>query len=157
MHEMINATSSFPLASVYEEPKESLELERIEERSRELDLPSDDFDQLKRRILIALHTYGLHNLHQVASFIGGRWTKEAVSKLLESKEGEWYKKELADPNKTPCWTKAELISRLCVEAETASSPKDRINAICKLMEFRGLAAPEGGSRNFSRTIMKFKK
>ena len=122
----------------------------------EVALPCDALDPLKRRILIAVHTYGInsHNsLKQIAAFCD--LPLEVVNKIVEGKDRNWLGKELAEGT-IPCFTKAELIARLCVEAENAVAPKDRINSISKLMEFRGLTAPEGGSKSFQRIAMKFK-
>ena len=123
----------------------------------EVALPCDALDPLKRRILIAVHTYGINSsssLKQIAAFCD--LPLEVVNKIIDgSKTRNWLTEEL-EKGTIPCFTKAELIARLCVEAENAIAPKDRINSISKLMEFRGLTAPEGGSKSFQRIAMKFK-
>ena len=123
----------------------------------EVSLPCDALDPLKRRFLIAVHTYGINSsssLKQIAAFCD--LPLEVVNKIIDgSKTRNWLTEEL-EKGTIPCFTKAELIARLCVEAENAIAPKDRINSISKLMEFRGLTAPEGGSKSFQRIAMKFK-
>lgn len=125
----------------------------------EVQLPCDSLDPLKRRILIAIHTYGMNShegLKQIAAFCD--IPLSVISQLVkETTEGKnnWLSSALKE-GIVPCFSKAELISRLCIEAENASSSKDRINAVSKLMEFRGLTAPEGGAKSFQRIAMKFK-
>ena len=136
---------------------EKQEIEIINETplkiEKELICKTDTIDPYKRRVLIAINTYGLHNLSAAASYIGNLTTKE-LRNLIETDEE--IQKALRE-GEIPCFTKAELISRLCVEADTAQKSQDRIKAIEALMEFRGLAAPEGGSRAFARSVMRFKK
>lgn len=133
------------------------EIELIEEQNfpvqGEFHCETDQLTEIKRRIVIGIRTYGSHNLSQVSSFVG-QISKQQIEKLLKE-DGELQ--DILKNDKTVCWTKSELIARLCLEAETAQAPKDRINAISKLMEFRGISAPEGGSRNFARLVTRFKK
>jgi hypothetical protein len=145
------------LSPVKQGEGEVLIYQEITPSKGETQLPCDALDPLKRRILIAVHTYGINSqqgLKQIASFcdIPLQVVRDLVNGI---KENNWLGEELKKGT-IPCFTKAELIARLCVEAENAIAPKDRINSIGKLMEFRGLTAPEGGSKSFQRIAMKFK-
>lgn len=135
--------------SFLSESKE-IELEKI--TNGEIECKTDIVPSIKRRILIGLNTYGKHNLAQIAAYCN--LPRSVIEG--EIKKDPWYEEEL-EKGTVPCLTKAEIISRLCVEAETASKATERILAITKLMEYRGVSAPEGGSRNFCRTVMRFKK
>ena len=139
------ATGMFPV--VIERPVEVL----VEKVNKNNELTTDQINYLKRRIIIGINTYGIHNLSAVASFVGSLSMKE-IKDLIE-KDNEL--RDSIEQGKIVCWTKAELIARLCIEAETASRSQDRINAITKIMEFRGLTKPEGGERSFSRVVTQF--
>ena len=125
----------------------------------EVQLPCDSLDPLKRRILIAVHTYGINShsaIKQIATFCD--IPTQVIQELVEGAKRvppNWLGAALSEQI-VPCFTKPEIISRLCIEAENANSPKDRINSLTKLMEFRGLTAPEGGSKSFQRIAMRFK-
>lgn len=140
------------IINVHEDRRDVVEITK-ESFPNETKCTSDGLTPYQRRVVIAVNAYGMHNLSQAASFVGNLSAKE-LRELVEKDENI---KNALQNGEVPCFTKAELVSRLCVEAETANKASDKINAITKLMEFRGLAAPEGGSRNFSRTVMRFKK
>jgi hypothetical protein len=142
--------SSFPV-KISNHPIET-EVEKEKTELIEKDLKTDSLNQLERRILIALHTYGLHDLSRAA-----QWTGLSEDELISELRTNKNIRNSIENEEIPCWTKAELISRLCVEAETAPRANERITAITKLMEFRGLAAPEGGAKSFTRTIARFRK
>lgn len=129
-----------------------IHLEEFVEKREEFDLKTDALNSLERRILIALYTYGTHDLNRAASWVG--LSKDELCEIVRKSKNI---KNSVESGEIPCWTKAELISRLCVEAETAPKASERITAITKLMEFRGLATPEGGARSFTRTIARFRK
>ena len=123
-----------------------IEAEKVE--IKELELPTDQLDTIHRRVLIGIQAYGLHD-SRLASFCG--LLPAQLKKIIDSKEIQ----DALKSGITPCWTKAELISRLCVEAETAKEAKTRILAITKLMEYRSITSPEGGARSFTRVIGRF--
>ena len=102
---------------------------------------------------IYLNVYGLHDLERAAQWIGGITEEELIHEL---KTNENIRDAIKNEEIT-CWTRAELIGRLCIEAESAPRAGERIAAVTKLMEFRGLATPEGGARSFTRTIARFRK
>lgn len=114
----------------------------------ELHLPTDSLDALCRRVLIGINAYGLHD-PRIVGFTG--LDRQQIDKLIKTPE----MKKLLDSGVTPCWTKAELISRLCVEAETASASKDRIAAITKLMEYRSIGQTD--HVDFSQLIEGYSK
>lgn len=123
-----------------------IEAEKVE--LNELTLPTDQLDSIYRRVLIGIHAYGLHD-NRLPGFCG--LLPSQLKNIINSSEVQ----EALKSGITPCWTKAELISRMCVEAETAKSNKDRILALTKLMEYRSVVAPEGGARSFTRVIGRF--
>ena len=148
----------FPKENSIEFPKEnSIEILHGEERKCELNkiqdakIKTDFFDSKKRRILIALHAYGIDD-PRIQAFLG--MSRQDLLNILNTDQEI---KEAIKNNEVPCWTQAEIIARMCVEAETAQRSAERITALNKLMEYRGLVAPEGGSRTFSRTVLKFKR
>lgn len=136
---------------LFERPEIPAEVELIEQKSEEIVLSTDQWEEIKRRFLIALNAYGKHDLSRIAAFINV--SKNKINELMND---ETIKTALKN-NEIPCWTKAEIISKLCVESEIARSSRDKITALSKLMEFRSMALPEGGSRNFTRVISKFRK
>ena len=131
--------------------KEKVELEKVVTEER--DLKTDSLNNLERRILIAINVYGLHDLEKASQWVGGITEEELINELKENQNirNAIKNEEIA------CWTRAELIGRLCIEAESAPRAGERIAAVTKLMEFRGLATPEGGARSFTRTIARFRK
>ena len=137
-----------PSTTITKENWTELQAEKVE--IHELTLPTDQMESIYRRVLIGIHAYGLHD-NRLASFCG--LLPAQLKNIIASEEIQKALKE----GVTPCWTKAELVSRLCVEAESAPTPRDRILAITKLMEFRSVTAPEGGARSFTRVIGRFGK
>ena len=131
--------------------RKTTSIELIGSTKNEVKLASDEMEPIKRRILIGIHTYGQGGIREIASYINQsvEWTKKYI-KDNEKEIKEW----LSDSSRTPCLTKAELVSRLCVEAETAATTKDRIASIKLLMDFRGLTS-DGGSKSFARIAMRF--
>ena len=126
-------------------------IQPIQEKPNEL--TTDQISYIKRRIIIGLNTYGIHNLSAVSNFVGGLSLVQ-VKHLIEN---DSEIKNAINDGSIVCWSKAELIARLCIEAETASRSQDRINAITKIMEFRGLTRPEGGAQSFQRIVAQFIK
>ena len=105
----------------------------------------DNLEAIERKVLIGLSAYGKHNIRQIAAFanISTSWVEDILSKE------EWKSEEI------PCWTKAEIIARLCVESEVASRPQDRIAALSKLMEYRGLLDQQKTSNTFNQLIQSY--
>lgn len=117
----------------------------LKERSEQLELNSDNLDSLKRRVAIAILAFG-DNDSRISAWLG-----RELGELRNDPEVIRAIKDGA------CLTQAEIAARLSIIADTANQDKDRLTALKLLMEYRGIAAPEGGSRSFSRTIMRFKK
>ena len=107
---------------------------------------SDHLPQIKRKLAIAILAFG--DSPKVWQFVGVPKTE--------------YEKLKNDPEvrnaieKGCCWTREEIVARLCVEAENAPKSQERLAALRMLMEYRGIAAPEGGARSFSRILGQFK-
>lgn len=114
-----------------------------------INLPTDDLEAIERRALIAYHAYGRAATGRIAAFLGV--DKKEVNTILERPSV----KALLRSGAIPCWTGAEIIARLSVEAECAQRPQDRIVALKLLMEYRSMSQPEGGSRSFKRIAAKF--
>ena len=117
---------------------------------------NDELDPLKRKLLMAAAVYGIENPRKIANQC--EIPLSVVEQVIENKNGEsnWFHDSLRK-NDINCFTKAELVARLCIEAENGKTGKDRIAALTKLMEFRGMTVPEGGARSFSRTVLRFKR
>ena len=117
----------------------------------------DQFSSLQRRILIAAVSFGIHNYRMIANFVD---LPLPQIKELSEDDKSWLNLALLQINERgeiPCFNKAEIIARLCCEADASPSPKDRINALTKLMEFRGMTAPEGSAKSFQRIAMRFRR
>ncbi len=128
-------------------------IETIAERSVpvvERELTGDDKSALIRKCIIGIHTYGKDD-SRLPSFLG--LSKAQTKELVEREEVQ----QSISNGEVICWTKAEIIARLAVEADRAPKASERILALTKLMEYRGLAAPEGGARGFERIIQRFNK
>jgi hypothetical protein len=140
-------------AQTKEEVSHEIELIQKQEANVGIEFSSDQLNDIKRRLLIAINAYGTHDIPRIVSFVGALTGKQ-VKELLDSDPevvAVIKKREMV------CFTKPEIVARLCIEAETARSSKDRIAALTKLMEYRGMAAPEGGSKTFSRMVLKFQQ
>lgn len=120
-----------------------------EQRAEEMVLPIDALDAVKRRVLIAYHAYGPASKAKISAFVG--LPIKQIDALLDSPEVQRFLASGA----IPCWTGAELLARVCAEAETAARPQDRLAALKLAMEYRSMTAPEGGSRSFKRIAAKF--
>lgn len=142
-------SSAFRLPPGWAPEKNEVEITLTEQQPTELALPTDQMDSVKRRLLIAFHAFGPVSIGRIAVF-AGLDVKQAKKILDEPEMREAIAKQLI-----PCWTGAELISRVAVLAETARRDGDRLQAIKMLMEYRSMAAPEGGSRSFKRIAAKF--
>ena len=122
------------------------EVEVYEAKERgEIVLDSDQLESIVRHVLIGANAFGIHQIKEIALFAGVTTTRtqeilaEHGSKL---KDGVY------------CLTKPEILARLSIIA-CKSTDNNKLRALQLLSEFRGTALPEGGSRNFKRTIMKF--
>ena len=100
-------------------------------------LSTDVLNDLYRRALIALRAFGEHD-PRIPPFLGLSQTR--CKELLNSEEFKQVKEE--NEGKIVCWTKHEIIARLCVEAENAPKSADKINALKLLMEYRGMASSQ---------------
>ena len=107
---------------------------------------SDHLPQIKRKLAIAILAFG--DSPKVWQFVG--IPKTEFEKLRNDPE---VKNAIA---KGCCWTREEIVARLCVEAENAPKSQERLAALRMLMEYRGIAAPEGSARSFSRILGQFK-
>lgn len=128
-------------------------VEIVAERSiqpTEQPLSSDTKTAMVRKVIIGIHTYGADD-NRLISFTGLSRTQLKV--IIESEEVQ----QSIKMGEVVCWTKAEIIARLAIEADRAPKASERILALTKLMEYRGLAAPEGGARGFERIIQRFNK
>ena len=126
---------------------QAIELEEAKERN-EVILPSDQQDSQLRHILIAATAYGIHRHNDIALFAGCTVThvKEQLAKpeiIKQINEG------------THCLTKSELLAKLSVIATKSQTDNNKLTAIKMLMDYRGMTAPEGGSRSFKRTVQRF--
>jgi len=139
--------SSFSLPSSFEKASEVVVEQSID--APEIRLASDNLEAVERRVIIAHHAYGAHALGRIAAFVG------VDRKTLEALLDRPSVKMMIESGQVPCWTGAELVARLSVEAETAQRPQDRISALKLLMEYRSMTQPEGGSRGFKRIAAKF--
>jgi hypothetical protein len=116
------------------------------DKKNEIILDSDQLESQTRHILIAATAFGTHQLNEIAVFAGCTVTR--AREVIKEKE-----KEIQDG--IHCLTKGELVAKLSILATRAGKDADKLTAIKMLMDFRGLSAPEGGSRSFKRTVMKF--
>lgn len=112
----------------------------------EITLAADELDSLTRHILIGATAYGIHRLPAIVAYSGA--TEKQVREVIEE-----YREEIKEG--TYCLTKSELVAKLSILSTTANKDADKLTAIKLLMDYRGLSAPEGGSRNFKRTVLKF--
>lgn len=142
--------ASFQLPNALAEiAKNASEIVLEEHENKEVSLQTDHIPAIERRLLIAYHAYGSHNLTQIAAFVG--LPLKQIERMIQSPSIQFALKN----NHIPCWTGAELIARLSVEAEVATRTQDRIAALKLLMEYRSMTLPEGGSRGFKRIAAKF--
>ena len=107
---------------------------------------SDHLPQIKRKLAIAILAFG--DSPKTWQFVG--IPKTEFEKLRNDPE---VRNAI---EKGCCWTREEIVARLCVEAENAPKSQERLAALRMLMEYRGIAAPEGGARSFSRILGQFK-
>ena len=122
------------------------EIEVYEAKERgEIRLAGDELEYVVRHVLIGAVTYGIHAVNKIAIFAG--CTVNQAQEILKE-HGHKVGTE------TFCLTKQEIMARLSVLA-TNGNDGTKLTALKMLMEFRGVGAPEGGSRNFKRTVMKF--
>ena len=146
---LLKAKGLSPFGSIVRKSEMYLEKEVVENNQESL--ATDFLDAVLRRVIIGYHTYGAHNPGAIAAFAGCSLAQ--TKQLIESDMAQ----QIINSGEIVSWTRAELVARLSVEAERAQKTQDRLMAIKQLMEYRGLAAPEGGARSFTRTIAKFKR
>lgn len=130
-----------------------VQAEKVIFEAHEVALESDNLDIIRRKAIMAAHYFGLNKIKEISLFSG--IDSKKVRELIEDHQSWLYK--ATQNGMIACFSKAEIIARLCMEAENALASKDRLTALTKIMEFRGYTAPEGGAKSFSRIAMRFVK
>ena len=133
---------------------ESAEYELIKELPNDntIQLPSDHLDSIKRKVLIGIKAFGIHQPAMIAGYAG--ISSKQYEEIINESE---IQEILKNPDLMPCLTKGEILAMLSIEAQNSPKGGDRIAALKLLMEFRGLAAPEGGAKSFARIVQRFKR
>ena len=132
----------------FDPPKKiSSEITIIPQAQIEKQFISDNLEAQKRRFAICYLSYS----GEQAKIRRAGFSNEEIAKYLKDREVQ----EAIE--KGACWTRTEIIAKISMEAEMAPRPQDRLNALRMLMEYRGIAEPQGGARSFDRLVMQFKK